>query len=199
MEEIWKEIPNYEGYYAISNIGRVKALEREIINSKGVKNIRKERIKKQFETRDGYYSVKLSKNGKDRRYFTHVLVAKTFIENKDYSHGWEINHKDCNRKNNNVDNLEWVRHVDNVSYSVNKGHYKGAVGKKNGRCIPTIMKDLVTGDVKRFDCIGECIAYMFKTNPKLKSLTSENNLRTEIHKRQNNGKLYRKKYKFDYA
>lgn len=101
MEEIWSDIPNYEGLYKISNFGR-------IMNNKGL-------ILKQYIQNSGYYIVHLS-NGKRKAFTTHRLVATVFIkntENKDY-----VNHIDGNKSNNNIENLEWCTGQENMQHAV---------------------------------------------------------------------------------
>lgn len=110
QEEIWKDIPNYEGLYQISNYGRVKSIPRTYKKRK----IDKEIIKKLKTMPNGYIRVSLSKNGKTKDYYVHRLVAKAYIPNIDNKPC--INHKDCNRNNNNANNLEWVTHKENNSY-----------------------------------------------------------------------------------
>lgn len=114
MQEIWKDIPNYQGLYQISNCGRVKSLPRK--NNKRI--INKEIIKVFTKLPNGYLKVGLSKNGKTKHYFVHRLVAEAFIPNLENKPC--VNHKDCNKENNNVNNLEWVTHKENNSY---KNHH----------------------------------------------------------------------------
>lgn len=109
-EEIWKDIPEYEGLYQVSNLGRIKSLPRK--NNKRI--INKEIIKVFTKLPNGYLKVGLSKNGKTKYYFVHRLVAEVFIPNLENKPC--VNHKDCNRKNNDVSNLEWVTHKENNSY-----------------------------------------------------------------------------------
>ena len=113
MEQIWKDIKGFEGLYQISNYGEVKSLM--FIN--GV--IKKPREKFLFKsTRSGYYVVNLCKNGKRISKQIHRLVAEAFIPNPD---GKKIvNHKDYNRKNNYVENLEWVTQKENVMWSAER-------------------------------------------------------------------------------
>lgn len=106
MEEIWKDIQGYEGLYQISNLGRVKSLN--------YNHTRKERILKPIKNLNGYLQVNLSKKGKNI-YSIHRLVAQAFIPNEDLFKT-EINHKDENKINNNVNNLEWVDHKSNMNY-----------------------------------------------------------------------------------
>lgn len=104
MEEIWKDIPEYEGLYQVSNLGRIKSLQ----NYRGKGNILKQRIKK------GYYTIGLRKNAKRKWYLTHRLVAQAFIPNPNNLP--QINHIDENKLNNNVDNLEWCTVKYNNTY-----------------------------------------------------------------------------------
>ena len=115
MEEIWKDIEGYEGYYQISNLGNVKSLARNVIRSDGVIQPHKERIMDKRVSIDGYYIAKLTVNRKSKSIGIHILVARHFIPNPDNLP--EVNHKDLDRKNNRVDNLEWCTHQDNVRYS----------------------------------------------------------------------------------
>ena len=113
MEE-WKDIKGYEGLYQISNEGRVKSLQREIVYKDGRKKVLEEKILRNILSDLGYYHVMLSKDGVPKRYKVHRLVAKAFIPNPNNLP--IINHKDENPKNNVVDNLEWCTQGYNVRY-----------------------------------------------------------------------------------
>ncbi len=129
MKEIWKDIEGYEGYYQVSNLGNIRSLDRTIKRSDGVIHMRKGKAMAKRISTDGYVIAKLSMNGRSKSVGVHILVARHFIPNpNNYS---EINHKDCNRKNNFVDNLEWCTHQQNVRYSAVLGHYKGRNGELN--------------------------------------------------------------------
>lgn len=104
MQEIWKDILNYEGLYQVSNLGRVKSF------LKG-----KETILKQWYDSSGYAQVKLFKKQKGKIFLVHRLVASAFIKNENKLD--TVNHKDKNRKNNIVSNLEWLSNGDNTRYS----------------------------------------------------------------------------------
>lgn len=105
MDEIWKDISGYEGLYQVSNLGNIKSF-----NYGGHGKIKLLKL----ENFKGYKRVVLSKNGKTKRYFVHRLVAMTFIPNPDDLP--IVNHKDENKTNNNVNNLEWCTHEYNVNY-----------------------------------------------------------------------------------
>ena len=120
MEE-WKPIKNYEGVYEISNLGRVRSVERTIVRSDGVKTTIKSKMKALSNDKDGYVVVSLSKNGRDKKAHVHRLVAEEFVDGQ--FEGAEVNHIDCDRSNNKYNNLEWVTHKENVKYSIhNKNH-----------------------------------------------------------------------------
>lgn len=107
---IWKDIPEYEGLYQISNYGEVLRLQS--YDSRG--HLRNSKIRKPRITKDGYMQVGLHKNGKETKFLIHKLVALSFLPNP-YNYE-EINHKDENKSNNYVSNLEWCSHKYNVNY-----------------------------------------------------------------------------------
>ena len=125
MEE-WKDIQGFEGKYMVSNLGRVKSLERMKWVGKSYYKA-PERILKAVKAR-GYLRVMLCKDGKGKWYPVHRLVAIAFIPNP-YNLP-EVNHKDEDKKNNCVQNLEWCSSQYNMEYS----HGKAIIGinKING-------------------------------------------------------------------
>ena len=106
MNEIWKDIDEFEGLYQVSNLGNVKSLN--------YRHTGKERILKPLTDKYGYLFVTIYKNGKLKNYKIHRLVAKAFIPNPDGKP--EVNHKDENKINNCVDNLEWMTSKENINY-----------------------------------------------------------------------------------
>lgn len=103
--EIWKEIDGFDGRYKISDNGRVMSFTRNKTDG----------IEKQQFIYKGYLFVSLQKkNGKSRNYLVHRLVAQAFIENQ--FHYPQVNHKDENKLNNNVENLEWCTNEYNSNY-----------------------------------------------------------------------------------
>ena len=116
--EVWRPIPGYEGLYEVSNIGRVKSLERTITMKTGQRQHWPERIKKHHLNNIGYYSVMLSHKGKQKLHQVHRLVAMAFLG---VEPNLQVNHKDCNKLNNNLLNLEWVTLADNIRHAFANG------------------------------------------------------------------------------
>ena len=105
-KEVWKDIEGYEGVYQVSNKRRVKSLSYHHSGKEG--------ILKQCKSKDGYLKVCLFKNGKQTTFSVHRIVASAFINN--YNNYPEINHKDEDKTNNCVENLEWCDRKYNVNY-----------------------------------------------------------------------------------
>lgn len=110
----YKEIPGFEGLYGATRDGLIISCEKEICIHGGRRWVQKAHIIKQYKNKDGYLQVKLSQNGKVCTRSVHRLIALAFLDNPNgYS---EINHKDENKENNNVSNLEWCTKSYNNSY-----------------------------------------------------------------------------------
>ena len=113
MKEIWKNIKGYENLYEVSNYGNVRSLDHYRNNNNGIA-FQKGKILKPGIQNTGYASVVLSKEGKTKCYKVHRLVAETFIPN---TNNYKcVNHKDENKLNNMVENLEWCNHEYNNNY-----------------------------------------------------------------------------------
>lgn len=118
MEEVWKDVVGFEDYYEVSNQGRVRSKDRLLIYESGKTVHRKSKIKKPTVDGNSYPRVGLQVRGKLTMKMVHRLVAEAFIPNPNNLP--IINHKDEDKTNSNVDNLEWCDNSYNVSYS-NKG------------------------------------------------------------------------------
>ena len=111
MSEVWKDIPGYEGKYSISDMGRLK-------NHSGV-------ILKPMKCTNGYLSACLWKENRQKKILIHRIVAEVYIVNdNEYD---EVNHKDEDKSNNVVTNLEWCSH----KYNMNYGNVGSKIGNKN--------------------------------------------------------------------
>lgn len=136
--EIWKNIQGYEGLYQVSNLGRVKSLEKQRDNGKGI-YFTKEKILK-LNNDKNYLGVCLFKNNKRKPFKVHRLVAEAFIPNPDNLP--QVNHKDENKQNNRADNLEWCTQKYNNNY--------------NGRQIAINKRKQIL--VAQYDCNNKLIA-----------------------------------------
>lgn len=116
--ELWKDVKGYEGLYQISDLGRVKALAKRRNSGSGF-YIQKERIMAQQLKDKRYYGICLLKDGKYKNFLVHRLVAEAFLDNPN---GYDqVNHKDCNKLNNEVRNLEWCNQEMNLQHALEHG------------------------------------------------------------------------------
>lgn len=122
--KIWKEIPGYNGLYLASNLGEIKSIDRIVKCGHNSLRIHKGRILKQFVDRFGYKYVVITINREEHKIRVHRLVAKTFINNPDKKE--QVNHKDGNKKNNTINNLEWCTASENMKHAY-------AIGLKMGK------------------------------------------------------------------
>lgn len=222
MTEEWKDIKGYEGLYQVSNLGRVKSLDRYITKSNGVVQFKKGIIKTPKVNSDEYHTVTLSKNGRNKTIGIHILVAQHFIPNPENK--LEVNHKDFDRKNNSVNNLEWCTHQENIKYSADNGRYKmrnyigicnpnygnhklsafykenpeiaikklARKNEQNGRAVKIKLYDHDMNYIGRFDWIGGCAQYLIDNN--ITKSTSIDDIRDRISKAIKENKMYLKHY-----
>ena len=117
MEEIWKDVVGYEGYYQVSNLGRVRSLDRIASNGRKIKG---KILSTKVNTPPYYPRVSLSVNGKMKLVQVHRLVAQAFVYNPDPEHKTQVGHKDESRTNNRADNLEWVTPKENSNMPLHR-------------------------------------------------------------------------------
>lgn len=132
MNEIWKEIPGYEGYFEVSNLGNFRSKDRKVPYRNGqMRNYPGKPLKTEL-TRDGYTRITLMKDAIKKRYMCHRLVALAFIPNPNNLE--QVNHKDGVRNNNCVDNLEWCTNTENQRHAYNVLG-KTMKGKTNSKAV----------------------------------------------------------------
>ena len=136
--EIWKSLPGVPGV-EVSTFGKVRTLDR-LVSSEKYTRFTKGRILKQYENGKGYFIVSIPIDGKWATKRVHRLIAKTFIKNPDNFP--QVNHKDCDRTNNDVSNLEWCtasynaqyREKYGISQTEAQGHPLFAINLANTEC-----------------------------------------------------------------
>lgn len=112
--EVWKDIKDYEGFYQVSNMGRIKSLARtRKTKGNGIYHI-KESILKQSITKKGYLRINLTKNSQGRKFQVHRLVAQTFISNPENKP--QVNHINEDKTDNRVSNLNWMTDKENSNW-----------------------------------------------------------------------------------
>lgn len=130
--EEWKDIKGYEGLYQVSNLGRVKSLERTVTRKDGRKRTIRERILKPTPDRGGYLLVSLSKgSGKSKVFKVHRLDCEAFHENPESKPC--VNHIDENKINNAVSNLEWCTYEENINYGTRTVRSAKAIAKARSK------------------------------------------------------------------
>lgn len=144
LEEQWKDIEGFEGIYKVSTFGRIKSLRRICrANTCGKREVY-EKILSACKSKNGYLTVVLCNKGKKRSLAVHRIVAKTFIKN--FGNKKEVNHKDENKTNNRIDNLEWCDRVYNSTYgsSIEKSAIKkykpvDIIEEKSGKVLKSFI------------------------------------------------------------
>ncbi len=128
MVEEWRDIKGFEGLYQVSDLGNVRSIDRVIITNKGKEQHWNGKLLTPFTNGTGYLCVHLKKNNKRYMKYVHRLVVESIfgdISNMD------INHKDFDRTNNKLSNLEILTRFDNIHYSIKHGKYKDVYSNRN--------------------------------------------------------------------
>lgn len=129
--ERWRDVFGYEGYYRVSDLGRIKSLDRMVKHPRGVQMLRKGvMLKVHRKSKKSIYAVvSLNKKSVNHCRTLHRVVAETFIPNPDNKP--EINHKNGNKKDNRSGNLEWATRSENTIHAFQNGLITPVRGSKN--------------------------------------------------------------------
>lgn len=165
--ETWKDIVGYETYYQVSNIGRVKRLERITETDTGFRKLPGKTLSL-IKSRRGYESIMLSKNNVQRVFRVHRLVAFSFIPNPENKK--TVNHKNGVRHDNRVENLEWC------TTSENHIHAFRVLNRFHGNRKPIIKLSLSGEFIKEYDSTFQAARELKRSNKNI-----SNCLRNESH------------------
>ena len=139
MEEIWKDIDGYEGKYQVSTNGRVRSIDRYVIDKKGHSVFRNGCIMKPYYTKTGYQFIRIGVfNEKHRDAYIHRLVAEAFLPNPDNLP--EVNHKNEIKDDNHLENLEWCSRLYNARYGTIRKRQSET--RKDISIRPIVQRDL---------------------------------------------------------
>lgn len=159
--EVWKDVVGYEGLYEVSNLGKVRSLNRQYIRSDGKRETVKGRILKPYTNKYGYAVVQLSDHGKATLFRIHRLVALAFIDNP-YNKE-QVNHINENKLDNRAENLEWVTCKENINHGTAPKRRAITRGKPvirtdkdgNEKWFPSICEAARQSDAV-FQCVSKC-------------------------------------------
>lgn len=160
VDEIWKDIPDYEGFYQVSNFGRVRSVSRDVYCRKGGKRSHKGKILKP-RLRNSYLAVNIHVLGASIHQNIHVFVAQAFIEERPEKH--QVNHIDGNKLNNHVDNLEYCSPSENSKHAnaiglCGRGENRHNAKLKNSEVIK--IREMVKGGISDIE-----ISKLFNVSP----------------------------------
>lgn len=174
MIEIWKDIKGFEGFYQVSNKGRIKSLAYQCGTV-----FKHEKIRALSLTKDGYVKIRLLHNGKDETRRVHKLVAEAFLGLSNLT----VNHKDGNKQNNSVENLEYIDRHEQLKHAYKLGLKKAMKGvnnpssKLNQEQIKYIRANYVKGS-KIYG--GSALGRKFGVSERVISLVAKNSSYKEV-------------------
>ena len=136
MQELWKDIPGYEGLYQASNMGQIRSVEGKVTHSvrHGERHWHSRILKQKWEKRNrcaaGHRDarVQLYKGKQSKTYLVARLVAMAWCDG--YKEGLTVNHIDCDPSNNKASNLEWITKADNIRKGFRDGAYDKCYARK---------------------------------------------------------------------
>lgn len=188
--EIWKDIPNYEGIYQASSYGQIRTVEGKTTFTvrHGERHWRSRILKGRGDNPITGKRVNLWKDGKPKEFLVARLVALTFLGEP--PEGFTVNHKDGNRLNNSIDNLEWLSLGDNIRHGFENFLY------------PQKSIRLVRGDQTiDFRSMSQCDKFLDRCNGYTSERMKKDNVLRDKHGNEYKAELielcYIKRYRFD--
>ncbi|WP_460670492.1 NUMOD4 motif-containing HNH endonuclease [Larkinella ripae] len=117
--EVWKDVPNYEGHYQVSNLGRMRSLDRPpVYKARGARGFTGQPLSPNANQR-GYLCISLSRKHKYKRFFVHRIVMHAFVG--PIPDGYTVNHKNGIKDDNRLENLEYVTQAENNAHAFRTG------------------------------------------------------------------------------
>lgn len=143
MDEVWKDIDGYNGIFQVSNLGRVRSIDRFVKGAYGKRWIKGKIFKPVLNKSDGYLRVVFMVDGISKRHYIHRLIANAFlpkIKGKEY-----VNHIDGNKLNNSISNLEWCTLKENQQHAFRIGlnHGKSGTANNNAKLSSQMAKEII--------------------------------------------------------
>lgn len=157
--EKWKEIPGLNGRYLASDLGRIKSIDSVVSCHKSHYRKQPGKILKPYEGKNGYEKVTVFIDGKRKYTTVHRLVASAFIPNPKKKE--QVNHKNGNRSDNRLCNLEWCTMSENIKHSFReldrprKSHFKGVTGKDHPLSKKIAKLDIHGNIIKIYDAMND--------------------------------------------
>ena len=159
-EEVWKDIPGYEFMYQASNLGRVRSVDRYVVSNGCSQKLMVGQIKRLSVHCNGYLYTRLWKENKSKNYFAHVLVMMAF-QPVDMSRKLDVNHKDGDKTNNNLNNLEWLTRGENHSHRYRvlgqKHSMTGRCGSRHPKSIPVVATPVGGGEARVYVSMKDAV------------------------------------------
>lgn len=160
MNEMWRSVVGWEGLYEVSQIGSVRSVERIAESYGGRKWLRPSTVIKQRHNCQGYLLVNLSDGKRYKTVAVHRLVALAFLG--PHPIGITVNHKDGDKNNNTIENLEYCTMAENLQHALRTGLRINARGSKNGQ---SKLNEVQVIDILRRLGLGESQTQIAKDYP----------------------------------
>ena len=181
-EEIWKCVTNYEGYYEVSSLGRLRSLDRYRRNKGGGLARVAGKMLKPNLNKDGYYTLHLHKRNARKGFLLSRLVAREFCDG--YSPELQANHKDLNRINNTYTNLEWITLQQNLEHCQVFGAGSRVKPEVISRIQMLKLERKTDAEIAKITGVGETTVYGYTRHLGVNLQSTPQNLISDIRLRR---------------